>query len=149
MSHELRTPLSAIIGFSDVMKGEVFGPLGDPKYLEYVNDINASGIHLLALINDILDLSKIEAGKSELHEENVDVSRILKSSLSLIKARAETGGVAIEIDAASDLPAIYADERKLKQILINLLSNAAKFTADGGTVFIRASLKIPFLVSMG
>ena len=137
MSHDLRTPLSAIIGFSDVMKGEVFGPLGDPKYLEYVNDINASGIHLLALINDILDLSKIEAGKSELHEENVDVSRILKSSLSLIKARAETGGVAIEIDAASDLPAIYADERKLKQILINLLSNAVKFTADGGTVFIR------------
>ena len=137
MSHELRTPLNAIIGFSDVMKGEMFGPVGNPKYLEYVEDINASGLLLLELINDILDLSKIEAGKTELHEENVDVSRVLKSCLILIKDRAEEAGVEIVRDAASNLPALYADERKFKQILINLLSNAIKFTPSGGKVIIR------------
>ena len=137
MSHELRTPLNAIIGFSDVMKNHMFGPVGNPKYVEYVNDINASGSHLLELITDILDLSKIEAGKNELHEENIDVSKALGSCLTLVKERAEEAGVEIECDTASNLPALLADERKLKQILINLLSNAIKFTPDGGKVTIR------------
>ena len=137
MSHELRTPLNAIIGFSDVMKGEMFGPVGNPKYIEYVQDINASGVHLLALINDILNLSKIEAGKTELQEEYIDVSRALGSCLTLVKERAEDGGLEIVIDTASNLPALYADERKFKQILINLLSNAIKFTPSGGTITIR------------
>ena len=137
MSHELRTPLNAIIGFSDVIKGEMFGPVGNPKYLEYVQDINESGLHLLELINDILDLSKIEAGKTELHEENVDVSRALGSCLTLVQERVEEAGVEIECDTASHLPALYADERKFKQILINLLSNAIKFTPTGGKVTIR------------
>ena len=137
MSHELRTPLNAIIGFSDIMQGGIFGPIGNPKYLGYVRDINASGVHLLALINDILDLSKIEAGKDELHEEHVDVTRVLGSCLTLVRERAGAGGVRIECDTAPDLPPLYADERKLKQILINLLSNAIKFTAAGGKVTVK------------
>ena len=137
MSHELRTPLNAIIGFSDMMKCEMFGPVGNPKYMEYVQDINASGLHLLELINDILDLSKIEAGQTELYEEDVDVPRILESCLTLVKERAREGGVEVACDATSDLPALYADERRLKQILINLLSNAIKFTPSGGKVTIK------------
>ncbi|MFP6731534.1 MAG: PAS domain-containing sensor histidine kinase [Alphaproteobacteria bacterium] len=137
MSHELRTPLNAIIGFSEVMKDGMFGPIGSPKYAEYVKDINASGAHLLELINDILDLSKIEAGKTELNDEIVDVMRVLKSCLTLVKERAQAGGLELSCDAASNLPALYIDERKLKQILINLLSNAIKFTPTGGKVTIR------------
>ena len=137
MSHELRTPLNAIIGFSDVMKSGMFGPIDNPKYAEYANDINASGVHLLELINDILDLSKIEAGETELHEEIVDVSKALLSCLILVKERAEEAGVNIAYDAAPDLSALYADERKLKQIMINLLSNAIKFTPAGGRVTVR------------
>ena len=121
ISHELRTPLNDIIGFSDLMKVEIFGPVGSPKYLEYARDINASGVHLLELINGILDLSKIEAGKAELHAENVDVMRVLRICLILIKERARIGGVEIEYDAAPDLPALHSDERKLKQIMHNLL----------------------------
>ena len=137
MSHELRTPLNAIIGFSDIMKGEMFGPVGNPKYLGYAQDINTSGSHLLEIINDILDLSKIEAGKIELYEENVDVSKVLVSCLTLVNERAEEAGIEIECDAASNLPALYADERKIKQILINLLSNAIKFMPSGGKITIR------------
>jgi Amt family ammonium transporter len=138
MSHELRTPLNAIIGFSDIISGEMYGPLGNPKYGEYVQDINDSGIHLLEVINDILDLSKIETGKSELHEKNTDVSRVVGSCLTLVKERAQEEGVAIEFDVATDLQALFVDERKLKQILINLLSNAIKFTPSGGSVTINA-----------
>jgi len=137
MSHELRTPLNAIIGFSDVMKNGLFGPIDNPKYAEYVNDINTSGVHLLELINDILDLSKIEAGKTELHEEIVDVSKTLLSCLTLVKERAEEAGVDIENDAAPDLPARHADERKCKQIVTNMLSNAIKFTPRDGKVTIK------------
>ena len=137
MSHELRTPLNAIIGFSDVMIDEMFGPVSPPKYGEYVADINSSGMHLLELINDILDLSKIEAGKTDLREENIDVSRVLESCLILVRERAEEAGVTVVRDAASDLPGLYGDERKFKQIYINLLSNAIKFTPSGGTVTTR------------
>ena len=136
MSHELRTPLNAIIGFSEMIRRETFGPVGSPKYLEYVTDINESGTHLLELINDILDLSKIEAGELELHEQGVDVSRVVRSCLTLVKDRAEAGEIEVKCDSASNLPGLYADERKLKQILINLLSNAIKFTPTGGKVTI-------------
>jgi signal transduction histidine kinase len=138
MSHELRTPLNAIIGFSDIISGEMYGPLGNLKYGEYVQDINDSGIHLLEVISDILDLSKIETGQSELHEKNTDVSRMVGSCLTLVKDRAQEEGVAIEFDVATDLQALFVDERKLKQILINLLSNAIKFRPSGGSVTINA-----------
>ncbi len=134
ISHELRTPLNAIIGFSEMIRVETFGPVGSPKYLEYVKDINASGTHLLELINDILDLSKIDAGKGELHEATIDVPKAVRSCLLLVKERAETAEVNLVSDVADGLPPLYADERKLKQILINLLSNAVKFTPAGGTV---------------
>jgi len=137
MSHELRTPLNAVIGFSDMIRRETFGPVGSPKYLEYVNDINESGTHLLELITDILDLSKVEAGKLELHEQNVDVSRVVRSCLTLVKERAEARGVEVKCDSAPNLPGLSADERKLKQILINLMSNAIKFTPSGGEITVR------------
>ncbi len=137
MSHELRTPLNAVIGFSDMICSETFGPVGSPKYLEYVKDIHGAGMHLLELINDILDLAKIEAGKIELYEENVDASHVIRSCLTLMKERAADAGVLLEHDIASGLPALRADERKLKQILLNLLSNAVKFTVAGGKVTIR------------
>ena len=138
VSHELRTPLNAIIGFSEMISGQTYGPVGNPKYLEYVSDINQSGTHLLKIINDILDLSKIEAGEADLHEEATEVPMVVRSCLNLVKERAEAGGVSLELDLANGLAPLYVDERKLKQILINLLSNAIKFTPAGGEVTIRA-----------
>jgi PAS domain S-box-containing protein len=138
MSHELRTPLNAIIGFSEVMVGELFGKLGNPKYQDYVRDIFSSGTHLLEIINDILDLSKIEAGKMELNEELIDPRQTIEKSLHLIKEKAAVNEIALSIDIATDVPQLYADNRKFKQILINLLSNAVKFTPAGGQVIVRA-----------
>ncbi|MDP6475205.1 MAG: ATP-binding protein [Alphaproteobacteria bacterium] len=138
ISHELRTPLNAIIGFSELILNNIFGPVGSPKYLDYAKDINASGEHLLDVINDILDLSKIEAGKVELSEQNVDVGAALNSCIALVKGHAEAVGVHVENTTGSDLPALYADERKFTQILINLLSNAVKFTLAGGRVTVTA-----------
>jgi len=140
MSHELRTPLNAIIGFSDMMKGEMFGPLGDIRYAEYIKDINRSGVHLLDLINDILDLSKIEAGKTELREEEVDVAAVLQSCLTPTKQGAEAGDIEVVCNIASDLPSLFCEERKLKQIIINLLSNAIKFTPRDGRVMTRLQI---------
>ncbi len=140
MSHELRTPLNAIIGFSHMIRNEAFGPAGNVKYVEYAKDINESGEHLLQLINDILDLSKIEVGKLDLNEANVNVARIMRSALVLLKERAQSGGLVFEHDIPHDLPALVADERKLKQILLNLLSNAIKFTPVGGRVSLRAAI---------
>ena len=137
MSHELRTPLNAILGFSELMGKATLGPLGNPKYEEYTKDINDSGRHLLALIQDILDLSKIEAGKLELDEEGIDVAMTIRSCMVLVKERAGNGGVKLITDVPQELPALHADKRKLKQILVNLLSNAVKFTPAGGTVTIR------------
>ena len=137
MSHELRTPLNAILGFSEVMGNATFGPLGNPKYEEYIKDIHDSGRHLLALINDILDLSKIEAGKLELDEEDIDVAMTIRSCMVLVKERAGNGGVKLKTDIPEGLPALHADQRMLKQILVNLLSNAVKFTPPGGTVTIK------------
>ncbi len=140
VSHELRTPLNAINGFSEIMADEMFGPMGDARYLDYAQDIYQSGTHLLALINDILDLSKIEAGKLELDEQDVDVSEAIHSCLRIVTERAKEGkvGVATEIDA--NLPGLLADPRAIKQIVINLLSNAIKFTPPGGKVTTRAGV---------
>ena len=134
MSHELRTPLNAIIGFAQVLRDEMFGALGDAKYRDYAADINDSGQHLLDLINDILDLSKIESGKAELYEDDIEVASLLRSALNMVQERATSGGVTLETEITVDLPRLYADERKLKQILVNLLSNAVKFTKPGGSV---------------
>ena len=134
MSHELRTPLNAVIGFSELIKSEAFGPVGTEQYRDYANDINESGQHLLGLINDILDLSKIESGAEDLHEEAIGVPQIAESALRLVQQRAARGAVTLEVDVPGDLPLLHADARKLKQILVNLLSNAIKFTEPGGQV---------------
>ncbi len=138
MSHEVRTPLNAIMGFSEVMKDEIFGSLGNLRYREYAEDIQLSGTHLLQLINEILDLSRVEAGKLELFPETAEIEQIVRSSVHLVKERAEHGGLSLGVTVAPDLPTIFADERKLKQISLNLLTNAVKFTPEGGRVTINA-----------
>ncbi len=137
MSHELRTPLNAILGFSEVLGERYFGELND-KQSEYVKDIRDSGEHLLSLINDILDLSKVEAGKMELELSEFDLPAALKNVVTLIKERAQRHGITVSVDLASGLGSIRADERKLKQIMLNLLSNAVKFTPDGGAITVVA-----------
>jgi signal transduction histidine kinase len=134
MSHELRTPLNAIIGFSEILQNELMGPLGVDCYKEYVLNIKESGTHLLDIINDILDLSKIEAGKSELYEEIIDLSRTIQSCIRLMDVRAANANVKLIATISPNLPAVRGDERKMKQILINLLSNAVKFTPEKGEV---------------
>jgi two-component system, NtrC family, sensor kinase len=133
MSHELRTPLNAIIGFSEVLRELMFGELNE-KQIEYVQDIHASGQHLLSLINDILDLSKIEAGHMELSLGEFDVPVAMENAVTLVKERAARHGVRLEVEVDKSLGRFYADERKFKQILLNLLSNAVKFTPEGGRV---------------
>ncbi len=134
MSHELRTPLNAIIGFAEIMTDKLFGKLGDARYEEYALDIRESGRHLLTLINDILDLSKIEARQATLREEQVDLNEIFMSCGRLVAERAQRGTIELDIQSAGEIPAIWADRIKLKQILLNLLSNAIKFTPAGGKV---------------
>ncbi len=138
MSHELRTPLNAVIGFSEIIKNETFGPVGSVKYRDYASDIHDSGQHLLGLINDILDLSKVESGADELHEDKIEIPEIIRSALKLVGQRAQQRGIKLELELSDQLPALRADERKLKQILVNLLSNAIKFTDAGGEVTLRA-----------
>lgn len=138
MSHELRTPLNAILGFSEIIKLETFGPVGNTRYREYASDILESGQHLLGIINDILDLSKVESGLEELDEDVVDISDVIHSIEILVRGRAERGGVKLDSEIGQLLPPMRADQRKLKQILINLVSNAVKFTEPGGTVTQRA-----------
>ncbi|MBF0393695.1 MAG: PAS domain S-box protein, partial [Alphaproteobacteria bacterium] len=132
MSHELRTPLNAIIGFSSAMRGELFGPVAD-RYKEYLGDIQSSGEHLLELIEDILDVSAIEAGKLTLRIDAIDLQRIVGEAVKLVSNRAEAGGVALLIDMA-EAPPLAADARRVKQIILNLLTNAVKFTPEGGRV---------------
>ncbi len=138
MSHELRTPLNAIIGFSEIIKDETFGPIGSVQYRDYSQDIHESGQHLLGLINNILDLSKIESGTDELHEDKIQIPEIIRSALKLVEQRAEQDGIKLELELPDQLPALRADRRKLRQILVNLLSNAVKFTDAGGEVTLRA-----------
>ncbi|MEA1677514.1 PAS domain-containing sensor histidine kinase [Nitrospirillum sp. BR 11163] len=138
MSHELRTPLNAIIGFSEIIGSQSLGAIGNPAYAEYAKDIHDSGRMLLDLINDILDLSKIEAGKRELNEHSVDLPRVFASCLRVVKERAIRGGIHLQTDYADFLPRLRADEVALKQLLSNLLANAVKFTLKGGTVTLGA-----------
>ena len=138
MSHELRTPLNAIIGFSDVLAGQIFGTLGDRRYADYARDIRESGLHLLNLINDVLDVSKVEFGKVELVEEEFEVASVVESCLRLMRERAHVAEIKLAIDLAQDLPVLRADRRRIKQILLNLLSNAVKFTPPGGRVTVGA-----------
>jgi two-component system cell cycle sensor histidine kinase PleC len=144
MSHELRTPLNAIIGFSDVMRRGIFGPLGE-RYRGYADDIHDSGAHLLEIISDILDLSKIEAGRLTLLEEEVDVSQVVVACQRVVRERAEQGGVLlrVDLDAFVALPFLLVDQIKLKQVLLNLLSNALKFTPRGGEVDLGARIEPP------
>ncbi len=138
MSHELRTPLNAINGFSEMIAMEMFGPIGDERYREYVEQINFSGNHLLAVINDILDISKVEAGKSELNMDELDPSDLIRSAVELMRERASQGGLVLNIEISPDLPIVVADGRRIQQVLLNLLSNAIKFTPEGGEVMVRA-----------
>jgi signal transduction histidine kinase len=140
MSHELRTPLNAIIGFSEIIKREMLGPLGQPRYREYTIDIHESAQHLLEVINDILDLSKVEAGLIELFEDPIDMGRLAEKSIRLMAERAERAEIEIHLLAAPDLPHLVADERLVKQALLNLVANAVKFTPAGGGVEVRLSL---------
>ena len=140
MSHELRTPLNAVIGFAEIMQSEVFGPLGDGRYSEYAADIRDSGQHLLNLINDLLDVSKIEFGKVELVEETVDLTSIVDSCMRLMRDRADQAGIELTAHTPPNPPYLRADNRRLKQILLNLMSNAVKFTPAGGQVTVQVTL---------
>ncbi len=138
MSHELRTPLNAIIGFSELMKDRDRIPPESGRYQDYAQGIYESGRHLLDVINDILDLSKVEAGSAELRDEPIDVAGAVSAAVVLVQQRAAAGQIAIEISLADDLPALKADPCKVRQILVNLLTNAVKFTVPGGRIVVRA-----------
>jgi signal transduction histidine kinase len=140
MSHELRTPLNAIIGFSEILSGEHLGPLKNLRYLEYAHDIHSSGEHLLSIINDVLDMSKIEAGKLEIHEEEILVQTLLAGSVRMVRERARKQSVELVTRIADPHHMIVADERAMKQCLLNLLSNAIKFSERGGTIRVEASI---------
>jgi signal transduction histidine kinase len=141
MSHELRTPLNAIIGFSEILRDQLFGPIGSERYRDYAASIFSSGSHLLGLINDILDISKFDAGKLELHEEPVDVGALVADCLRLIEPQARKAKVQLQAGIEEGAFRLRADERRLRQILLNLLSNAVKFTPEGGHVRISAARK--------
>ncbi len=140
MSHELRTPLNAIIGFSEALERELFGPVGNPRYREYAEDIHDSGVHLLSLINDILDLSKIEAGHFKLHEDETELDHIVEAATRIVRHRAQQANIQVECNLPAPPVVLVADERALKQVLINLVSNAVKFSPDRSLVRIDAQL---------
>ena len=137
MSHELRTPLNAILGFSEVMSAEVMGPLNNATYKEYTGDIHRSGQHLLNLINEILDLSRIEAGKYELNEEAVSLLDISEDCIGMVQLRARGKNITISQQFEMELPSVWADEKSMRQVILNLLSNAVKFTPQGGEVHVK------------
>jgi len=137
MSHELRTPLNAIIGFSEVLSERMFGDLNE-KQAEYLNDIYASGTHLLSLINDILDLSKIEAGRMELELTDFHLPTALDNALMLVRERAGRRNITLQMSVDERLGEVRADERKIRQVVLNLLSNAIKFTPEGGRIVVGA-----------
>ncbi len=138
MGHELRTPLNAIIGFSEIIKDEIFGPVGSARYREYMHDIHDSGHHLLNLVNDLLDIARIEVGKTEVEDQVLAVAELVAASLAEFAERAAAGGVALHSEIPAELPRLRADPRKLRQMLGHLLSNAVKFTEPGGRVSVSA-----------
>jgi PAS domain S-box-containing protein len=140
ISHEIRTPLNAILGFAEVMLDERFGPIGNPRYEGYLKDIHASGALVMSLVNDLLDLSKIEAGKMEFAFASVDANRIVSECVSIMQPQAGQEGVVIRLSLSTALPNILADERSLRQIVLNLLSNAVKFNNPGGQVSVATAL---------
>ena len=145
MSHELRTPLNAVIGFSDMIRAETFGPLGAPKYSEYSQLISDSGHHLLALINDVLDISKVEAGKFRLSLERLSIKKLVNECVQLVEVSSREADVTVETILSPDLPEIDADKRALTQILLNLIYNAIKFSEPGGRIAIRATSNSAYL----
>ncbi|MGH6968729.1 MAG: sensor histidine kinase, partial [Stellaceae bacterium] len=146
MSHELRTPLNAVIGFSEIISGEVLGPIGNEKYLEYARDLNASGRHLLDLINDILDLTKITAERLDLADEVIDVADLVDSSIRMVARRAAAQNINLVRVIAPEVYCVRGDERRLRQVVLNLLTNSVKFTPSGGSVAVRASIEFERLV---
>ena len=140
MSHELRTPLNVIIGYSEVISMTMFGPQALGKYVEYARLVNQSGVHLLGIIDDLLDLSKVEAGKMDFDEDELDVEELLTDCATVMRQRAELGGVSLEIRAGGPLPRLRCDARRMKQVLLNLVSNAIKFTQEGGQVTLWAQI---------
>ncbi len=143
MSHELRTPLNAVIGFSETIEQEILGPIGNEKYTDYIRDIGGAGRHLLAIINDILDLSKIDAGEEELDESDIEVGENISSCMALVRNWAEKAGITLKAEMPEEPIEIRADARKFRQILLNLVSNAIKFTPSGGAVKIMAWSSTP------
>ena len=137
MSHELRTPLNAIIGFSEVISNQLFGPIVNEKYLEYIRDIHTSSLHLLSIINDVLDMSKIEAGKVELAKEVVQIQNVISEVMRMVHERARTRDIELTAELPDEDVEIWADERSMKQIFLNLLSNAIKFSNEGGRIYVR------------
>jgi signal transduction histidine kinase len=137
MSHELRTPLNAIIGFSEIISHELFGPMGNEKYLEYMKDIHKSSLHLLSIINDVLDMSKIEAGKLELSKEVLSIQNVIADVIRMMSERAASRSIELTAQPFDEKVNIWADERAMKQIFLNLLSNAIKFSKEGGKVYVR------------
>ncbi len=140
MSHELRTPLNAIIGFSEIIRNQMLGEIGNDHYREYVSDIHASGQHLLSIINDILDLSKIEAGREDLLEDVFDPTAVVDSSVRLVQERAQSSRIDVSVSKSRNSPRMRGDQRKVKQIIINLLSNAVKFTPPEGRVVVSTGI---------
>jgi len=138
MSHEFRTPLNAILGFSEMLRGQYFGPLGADTYTEYANDIHSSGKHMLALVNDVLDISTIEAGKRFLVKETIAIEDVLKHCIRDVEKSADDNNINLVLEVLGDLPSLYADGRSVTQIIQNLLSNAIKFTDQKGTIVISA-----------
>lgn len=140
MSHEFRTPLNAILGFSDILRRQILGPIGNQSYTEYASDIHHSGKHMLALVNDILDISAVEAGKREFEREDIDVSHLLQECVRSMRQVAIDRGITLEVHVSLDIPVLNTDRRATMQILYNLLSNAMKYTANGGRVDLLSSI---------
>jgi cell cycle sensor histidine kinase DivJ len=141
MSHELRTPLNAVIGFSEILNRELFGAMGEQRYRDYARLIHESGEHLLHVVNDILDMSKIEAGKFKIVKEPFDVASLVRSCADIMRHAAEKKGIAVSVEAPPDLPELVADKRACKQMLLNVVSNAIKFTDPGGWVRISVGVE--------
>ncbi|MEP3114698.1 ATP-binding protein [Nisaea sp.] len=140
MSHELRTPLNAIIGFSEILTGQLFGKMQNDRYLEYAKDINDTGQHLLTVLNDLLDISRIEAGFLTLDENVIDPRRMLRSCARMLNEKISAANLTLNLDIPPDLPALLGDETRLRQVVINLLTNAVKFTPESGTIWVSANI---------